>query len=210
MKPTHTRRDPQAVFLNVPFDAKYESLFIALIATLIALGRKPRCVLEIPDLGKRRLSRIVELLDLCRVSIHDLSRVGASARFNMPFELGLAVAAAILKPEHDYIVLERERFRLDKTLSDLKGCDPVIHRNRVGALIGGILDVVGATSDNPDPKAVQRLYRQLRIVGHALKNQYGRPTVFSRSIFLSLVAAGTQLAAQSGIIRGGARGATRR
>jgi hypothetical protein len=35
------------VFLNVPFDAKYEKQFVALIASLISLGRIPRTVLEL-------------------------------------------------------------------------------------------------------------------------------------------------------------------
>jgi len=48
--------------------------------------------------GARRLDRIFDLIKSCRYSFHDLSRVEldvrglASPRFNLPFELGLAVA----------------------------------------------------------------------------------------------------------------------
>jgi hypothetical protein len=50
--------DPQSVFLNVPFDASYEKIFVALIVALISLGRVPRCVLEITDTGQGRMPRI--------------------------------------------------------------------------------------------------------------------------------------------------------
>src|SRR3990172_12063815 len=90
--PTLPRPDRSAVFLNVPFDHAYEPLFIALVVALVSIGRKPHCVLEIPEHGQGRLKRIINHLKSCSVSIHDLSRVGNPARFNMPFELGLAYA----------------------------------------------------------------------------------------------------------------------
>ena len=43
-----TPSDPRDVFLNVPFDKAYERQFVALIAALVAIGRTPRCVLELP------------------------------------------------------------------------------------------------------------------------------------------------------------------
>ena len=52
--------------------------------------------LELPG-PQRRLDRIAELLASCHYSFHDLSRVETAGpaprvpRFNMPFELGLAV-----------------------------------------------------------------------------------------------------------------------
>jgi hypothetical protein len=88
--PRELRR--RSVFLNVPFDESYEPLFVALISALVALGRIPRCVLELPEMGSGRLARILQLIRSCSISIHDLSRVGLPVRFNMPFELGIAVA----------------------------------------------------------------------------------------------------------------------
>src|SRR2546422_5167170 len=102
----------RSVFLNVPFDEDYEPLFVALISTLVALGRIPRCVLELPETGQGRLTRILQLLRSCRVSIHDLSRVGLPVRFNMPFELGIAVAISRLSGQHQFIMLEARHHRL--------------------------------------------------------------------------------------------------
>jgi hypothetical protein len=48
--------------------------------------------------GDGRLTRIVELMHACRMSIHDLSRIGRPARFNMPFELGLACSLKVANP----------------------------------------------------------------------------------------------------------------
>jgi hypothetical protein len=84
--------DEKAVFLNFPYDASYERVFLALLAVLLSLGRKPRCTFEIADVGQGRVSRIFDRLESSAVSIHDLSRVGSPARFNMPWELGLADA----------------------------------------------------------------------------------------------------------------------
>jgi hypothetical protein len=84
-------RDKSA-FLNVPYDARYRKLFLAFIAGLSAYRLTPRATLEIPG-GRRRLDRILELVQGCRYSFHDLSRVQldrrapATPRFNMPFEL---------------------------------------------------------------------------------------------------------------------------
>src|SRR6266436_3362168 len=86
-------------FLNIPFDDKYESLFLAFIAGLSGVGLTPQTVLQIPG-SHRRLDRLTKLISSCQYSFHDLSRVEldskrpATPRFNMPFELGLAVACA--------------------------------------------------------------------------------------------------------------------
>src|SRR5436190_1405292 len=104
--------EQRSVFLNVPFDKAYESIFVALISSLVAIGRNPRCVLEIPERGEGRLVRILRLIRSCPVSIHDLSRVGLPARFNMPFELGIAFTLARIEKNHDFIMLEAVRHRL--------------------------------------------------------------------------------------------------
>src|SRR5271157_2636986 len=85
------------VFLNIPYDPGFESLYLAFIAGLCGFGLIPRAVLQIPG-SKRRLDRILSLIRRCKISFHDLSRVELdrnrppTPRFNMPFELGLAVA----------------------------------------------------------------------------------------------------------------------
>jgi hypothetical protein len=91
------------VFLNVPYDDEFTSLFVAYVAGLVALGLNPRASLEIPG-GAARLDKITELIGRCAQSVHDLSRVELDAidpptpRFNMPFELG--IVAGIHRGRH--------------------------------------------------------------------------------------------------------------
>jgi hypothetical protein len=114
-----------------------ESLFITLIGVLVFLGQKPHCVLEVREKGEGRLARILELMQACRISIHDLSRVSTPVRFNMPFELGLACALKLLHPlEYELFVLDAKAYRLDETLSDYKGRDPMIHHGTKRWLAG--------------------------------------------------------------------------
>jgi hypothetical protein len=191
----------RSVFLNVPFDTGYERNFVALIASIISLGRVPRCVLELPELGKGRLSRVFNLLEQCRVSIHDLSRVNMPVRFNMPFELGLACALARYRKPHDYILMEKKSYRLDQTLSDLKGRDPLIHHGSPRRVISCVLDVLRSGSNNPDPVEVSKNSIELSTVAENLKRRYSVMTIFNRSIFHELVAVGIVLAVNAGHVK---------
>jgi len=96
-------------------------------------GLVPSATLEVPG-GLRRLDRIQRLVRSCRYSFHDLSRVEidpkrpATPRFNMPFELGLAVMWADIRPgNHTWFLFESKARRLEKSLSDIKGSDVYSH-----------------------------------------------------------------------------------
>ena len=135
-----TRRPPADVFLNIPYDKKFQNLCIAYICGISSFGFVPRTTLEIPG-GSRRLDRIFKLVQSCRFSVHDLSRVEldkkppATPRFNMPFELGLCVAwERIGKRKHTWFVYEGRNRRLAKSLSDLNGTDPHIHGEAVAGV----------------------------------------------------------------------------
>jgi hypothetical protein len=190
----------RAVFLNVPFDLGYERLFVALISALVSLGRVPRCVLEIPEHGAGRLARIFRLVRTCPVSIHDLSRVGQPVRFNMPFELGLAVALNRLERRPKFIMLEAEQHRLQKTLSDVNGFDPEIHESKVRGIVACSLALLGKPHDNPDAESVLRVQRKLWKAVPSFKRMSGRADIYSRPIFALLIDAATILAKSEGLI----------
>jgi hypothetical protein len=125
--------DPNAVFLNVPYDDEFRHLYIAYIVGLYQLGLVPHLASEIPG-GDRRLNKIIQLIQSCRYSIHDLSRVELSVspsavpRFNMPLELGMTITWQDLNPNiHTWFVWESEPYRLQRSASDLNGTDPNIH-----------------------------------------------------------------------------------
>ena len=195
--------DERAVFLNVPFDRGYEPLFIALIASLVAIGRIPRTVLEISDRGQGRLRRIVEQMQTCRVSLHDLSRVGNPSRFNMPFELGIAYALRRFRGRSQpylIVLLESKAHRLSRTLSDMAGYDPVIHQGKPWGAITAVLDSMGADTGDPDPQDVYRMWRRLMKVARVFKQQQHRNSIYSRTMFRLLVAAAAELAIDAGLI----------
>jgi hypothetical protein len=195
-----TSQDRKDVFLNVPFDVAYEPLFIALVGTLVFLGRRPHCVLEIPETGDGRLARILELMRECPVSIHDLSRVGTPVRFNMPFELGLACGLRLARPvDYEVLVFDAKPFRIDRTLSDYKGRDPLIHRNRAAGMVTCLLDAFEATSAVPVAQ-VRKEVGTLQDSAEILKREYMVATVFTPSLFRAVVGAATNIGMQSGLI----------
>ena len=197
---TKIRQEPQSVFLNIPFDKKYEPLFVTLIASVVCLGLKPRCVLEIREGGQGRLDRIQSLIESCDVSIHDLSRVGLPVRFNMPFELGLAHGRAKYAPRHEIIVLDSKLYRLDCTLSDYKGRDPLIHHNTCNGLVTCILDAF-VTDGKPTPSpAVRRVAKLLRKTFREHKRQEGLKDMYGRAAYKVLVSAAAALAVSEGLI----------
>jgi hypothetical protein len=60
----------KSVFLNLPYDARFRSLFLAYVAGTSAFGLIPRATLEIPG-SARRLDRILVLMESCQYSIHE-------------------------------------------------------------------------------------------------------------------------------------------
>jgi len=193
----------QSVFLNVPYDKTYEDKFVALVLALVALGRIPRCVVEITEVGTGRLDRILRHLESCRVSVHDLSYVNQPVRFNMPFELGLACGLQNYgrqKPSHIFLVLEAKPRRLDKTLSDLRGIDPLIHGGKPKGAISCILDALGAGGHDPSADQVYALWEPLWQAAQRLKKRHGRTTLFHRGIFKDLVTVATVLAEDARLI----------
>jgi hypothetical protein len=189
-----------SVFLNVPFDQDYEPLFVALVSALAALGRMPHSVLEVPEQGDGRLARIFGLMRQCPVSIHDLSRVELPVRFNMPFELGIAFALSRLEKSHKFVLLEAKRHRLQKTLSDVNGIDPGIHRAAVKGVISCVLSHLGESRGNPDAKTVASIHRQLWKIIPSLKAMHGRANIYSRAIFTELVDGAIRLAKIEGLV----------
>lgn len=193
--PTSASAKLQSVFLNVPFDKSYEQQFLALVSAIVLLGRRPRCVLEIEESGVGRLNRLFQMLKQCRASIHDLSRVGTPVRFNMPFELGLACAIAeYTSTSHQYFVFEKKAYRLQHTLSDLNGRDPVVHDGTIRGTLRAVFEVLRAQGADTRPADALALYRDLSTLSAELKKAHGHKTVFSRVMFQELVAGAVKLA----------------
>ena len=182
------------VFLNVPYSPSYERMLVALTAALVAVRAMPRLTFQVPDGGEGRLKRIYGLLRSCRVSIHDLSSVGMPVRFNMPFELGMAYAIKAQSNRHDFLVLEKKAYRLDRHLSDLCGVDPKIHNGTARGAICAVLEVLERPGGNPPASEVMRLHRRMMTRVPTLKALHGNRDLFSTRVYGELVTLGREWA----------------
>jgi hypothetical protein len=187
------------VFLNIPYDRQFQSLYLAYIAGLSAFGLVPRATLEVPG-GERRLDRIVGLVRSCPYSLHDLSRVELdetrpkTPRFNMPFELGLADAwQKMARRPHTWFVLESKLRRAQKSLSDINGTDVYIHGGRVSGLFRELGNAFVRVTHQPTIYQMKAIYRGLRHYLPVLMEQAGAGSAFEARTFKGLVVAAHEL-----------------
>jgi len=126
------------VFINCPFDDKYQPLFNAIVFAVYDMGFAPRSAKDESNAGIIRFSKIQELIEECKYSIHDISRAEIDAatgfpRFNMPLELGLDLGCKRYGgPYHQekvLLILDIEEFRYRDFISDIAGQDIEGHRN---------------------------------------------------------------------------------
>ena len=191
--------DPKGVFINAPFDAAYEPLFITLVGILSFLDHDVHCVLEIRESGDGRLNRIYELMRVCRISLHDMSRIGAPVRFNMPFELGLACSLKLANPsEYEVVVLDSRPYRMDRRLSDYKGRDLYIHRGTASGMTAALLDAF--QSPRLEISKLPEALRDLRVLAEKMKRKDRAKTIFHPRLFSTLVKAATKVAADYGLL----------
>lgn len=154
------------VFINVPFDKDYIHLLRPLLFTVIYLGYNPRISSESFDSKEIRIQKIINLIEQSQFSIHDLSRIQCKGknelyRLNMPFELGIDIGCNLFK-DGNYknkkcLVLEKDRYRFQKALSDLSGSDIKNH--------------------NDDPEDIVRVVRNW-FVETGLKNATNATTIW--------------------------------
>jgi hypothetical protein len=187
--------DPTFAFLNIPFDQQFEPLYLAFIAGLSGFGLIPQSVLQIPG-SQRRLDRLIPLLGSCRYSFHDLSRIELdphrprTPRFNMPFELGLAVAQAQhLDQGHRWYIFESKRFRVLKSLSDLNGTEPYIHGGHPIGVLRELTSALARSRHKPTVRDLQAIYRDLTRAAVSLKRELATPSLFDARPFQDLVLA---------------------
>jgi len=188
------------VFLNIPYDDKFEPLCLAYIAGLCGFGLIPRAVLEIPE-SERRLNRILSLIRHCTISFHDLSRVELdlkrppTPRFNMPFELGLAVAWRWRgDPGHRWYVFEAHGRRAEKSLSDLKGTEIYAHGGKPRGLLRELTDVLVRQPHRPTVRELEAILSDLEETAVKLKSELRTKSLFRARAFGDLVLAARKIA----------------
>jgi hypothetical protein len=178
---------PDVVFVNLPYSSEYEERFLAIATTLALLGVVPTAAIVAPT-GATRLDRIINLLWQCPASIHDLSWIEldttapATPRFNMPFELGVAVALSRLR-DHECIVLDTVAHRLDKALSDIRGIDPYIYDGTPTGMFRALSNVFFRSGFNPEVAHFNRVFKGLQREARRMRDREGYGSLFEATPF---------------------------
>lgn len=132
------------VFVNCPFDDDFLPCFEALLFAITLSGYRVRCALEDSDGGDIRFEKLRRLIADSDDAVHDLSRTQAGThglpRFNMPFELGLAMGARHFgngrQREKRACIMVARQHAMPRYLSDLAGSDPAAHGDDPQEVIG--------------------------------------------------------------------------
>lgn len=185
----------KTAFINVPYDSRYQDLYLAFIAGLTAFGLDPRATLEIPG-GTRRLDRIFELMTSCQYSFHDLSRVELdlkrplTPRFNMPFELGLALGwlrTSGRRSNHTWFVFEAVSRRVSKSLSDLDGTDVYIHDETPRGVFRELGNALVRSADQPSVHQMNAIYKSIKMAAPLIMKNAGAKSLFEARVFRQIV-----------------------
>lgn len=138
------------VFINCPFDDAYRTeIFRALVFAVHDCGFQTRCALETTNAAESRISKIERIIEECQYGIHDLSRTELDPdsnlpRFNMPLELGLFLGAkrfgSVKQKRKSALVLDIERYRYHKFISDIAGQDISAHNGKTEQAIRRVRD----------------------------------------------------------------------
>ncbi len=169
-----------SVFLNCPFDLEYLPLFDCAVLATICCGFTPRSALESGTVAEPRMARITKAIFQSKYSIHDLSRCKGEgdanlARFNMPLELGIAMARRYLgrrvADRHDWLVMVPTGHHYARYISDLAGFDAVTHDGTKRGLIMALMawlatrvDAVGTLSPQQVLNGLPRFSREMRLL----------------------------------------------
>ena len=180
----------QSVFLNIPYDAQFEELYLAYIVGLTQLGLKINATLALPN--QDRLKRIVGLIEKSDVSIHDLSRIESSSgvpRFNMPLELGLALFRShVTRGRHRVFVFEKKAYRVQRSTSDVNGIDPQIHKGRPKGVMAGLRNIFYQSDGTTVPEMLSS-YRAVKRKLPELRRNAGSRSLFEAAVFKELTVA---------------------
>ena len=135
-------------------------MFEAIVFAVADCGYRPRCALEADDGGEVRVEKIARIIRACRFGVHDLSfmsidRDSGLARLNMSFELGLFLGARWFgtRKLRDKItlILDQDRYRYQKSISDIAGQDIRSHGGDSDRAIKHVRDWLQAASDGDIP-----------------------------------------------------------
>jgi hypothetical protein len=189
----------KTVFINCPFDKDYAQTFDAIVFAVACCGFIPRSALESGDVAVPRMERILRAIFSSYYSIHDLSRCRGEgdeglARFNMPLELGIAMAHRFQTKgqKHDWFVLVPEGHLHARVISDLAGFDPERYsggpESVIPPVVGWLATRLTAVK-TPKPSEVLAEFPRFAEEKSRLQTDWGGKAPWSDIVLLALDAA---------------------
>jgi len=173
------------VFINCPFDGRYDSLLKPILFTIVYFEFTPQIASQTGDSGEQRINKILRLILKSRYSIHDLSRIrsrrrGEFFRLNIPFELGIDYgcrrASTGYLQKKRFLVLGARPHDHKRALSDLGGIDGKSHGNNpkkaVIELRNWFVDTINLTKA-PSGSALWEKFIEFRADFYDQKRQAG-------------------------------------
>jgi hypothetical protein len=172
--PGSPARYEDSVFINCPFDEAYRQLLDSIVFAVHDCGFYGRSALEVQEAGETRLDKIMRIVQECRYGIHDLSRTELNReglpRFNMPFELGLFLGCREYGSARDHrkqvLVLDKEKYRYQRFLSDIAGQDIADHRGDPRRAVTRVRDWLRTTSRRttiPGGSSIWRRFQRFQV-----------------------------------------------
>ena len=151
---------------------------LAIVFAIYDMGFRPKCAKDISNAGQPRFNKIQDLIETCKYSIHDISRTELDAinglpRFNMPLELGLDLGCRRYGAAHLHekviLILDVERFRFQRFISDLAGQDIEAHNGEVERAITRVrnwlrLEVDPRLVKTPSGPAIYQRYQAFELL----------------------------------------------
>ncbi|MBW0001516.1 MAG: hypothetical protein JO015_20675 [Verrucomicrobia bacterium] len=176
-----------SVFLNCPYDLEYRSNFDAAVLTVICCGFMPRCALESGTVAEHRMDRIIGPIFESKYSIHDRSRCKGEgdanlARFNMPLELGIAMARRHQMrrkaQRHDWLAIVPAEHEYARFISDVAGFDLMRYDGSKEGLVSAIMpslatrwEAKGTLKSEHVLKALPGFEQEMRTLREEWRNQ---------------------------------------
>jgi hypothetical protein len=188
----------KSVFINCPYDCEFAPIFDSIIFATVCCGFLPRSALESGSVATSRMERITAAMFSSKYSIHDLSRCKGGgdehlARFNMPLELGIAMALRYLKrgkeSGHDWLLLVPERHQYARFISDLAGFDPMKHDGTIRTVVSKVVAWLATRPDAiqaPTPKQVLGALSAFQSDKDRLKDQWGEEIPWADVVLAAL------------------------
>jgi hypothetical protein len=186
-------RREESVFINCPFDSRFRPTFDAIVVATVCCGFGPRCAVESGSVAISRIERIVEAMRGSKYSIHDLSRCQGEgdanlARFNMPLELGMAMAERAnkrrAKDRHDWLLLVPRNHSYSRFISDLAGYDPTEYDGTATGVVPAVMSWLATRQDAvtcPTPSEVVDSLPHFDLALADLRNRWHGPAPWGMS-----------------------------